>query len=841
MKRASSRPPVTRKDKPASPAIPVAAAPLSPKRLWAYRLSALLLSPLLFFLLLEGALRLVGFGQPTDFLLPARINGQDVFVQNDHFSWRFFGPELARQPAPLVIPKTKAAGTVRIFVFGESAAFGDPQPEFGLPRVIQAVLQQRFPGTRFEVFNVAMTAINSHVILPIARACAPRAGDIWVLYMGNNEVVGPYGPGTVFSRNAPGLFWIRCALALKTTRTAQAFERVLSTFHHAPPQKQEWGGMRMFLDHQVRSDDPALAAVYSNFERNLADILKAGQSRGAKFVISTVASNLKDCAPFASLHREDLSAAEQARWDEHYRQGITEQSQGRFQQALDWYRQAGQLDDRFAELHFRSAQCALALGLHDEALREFTRARDEDALRFRCDSRLNDILARAASGRASKGIRFIDAQTVAAQADPNGVPGKECFYEHVHLTFEGNYRLGLALAREAAKLLPDEVTRASAPDLPWPSFEDCAQRLGWNPWSRYQADVQMLSRLEDPPFTTQLNWADETRAFREQLEQLRPATEPPGLRAAEERCRHALAQSPGDWQLLHLQASLQEALGETNGAADSWRKISQQLPHEPDVWEALGNALAQAGRSTDSRSAFEQALRLDPRAVSARTGLGQVYLAQADYHDAAEQFQRALNIKPYWGPAQLGLGKALDGLGRDSEAQTYFREALKNRINTPGAYKALGQFCFDKKWYSEAATNFSDALHLNPADAVTHVNLGLTFSLLGRPAEAQAHYAEAVRLDPSLAEARVRLGTALGKAGDDAAALEQFAAAVRLKPELLEARLNLGIALTREHRNQEALAQFQEVLRQHPGNPVALRYAQALSSVGANAPNPGKP
>ena len=63
-------------------------------------------------------------------------DGQKSFIQNNQFGWRFFGAEMARTPFPIFIPQIKPPGTVRIFVFGESAAFGDPQPRFGLPHML---------------------------------------------------------------------------------------------------------------------------------------------------------------------------------------------------------------------------------------------------------------------------------------------------------------------------------------------------------------------------------------------------------------------------------------------------------------------------------------------------------------------------------------------------------------------------------------------------------------------------------------------------------------------------------------------------------------------------------
>src|SRR5664279_4620355 len=153
-------------------------------RLWRLRLAAMLGVPVLFFGLLELGLRLAGFGHPTAFLLPSSNQGHKTFVQNNQFGWRFFGARMSRLPHPISIPRDKAPRTIRVFVFGESAAFGDPQPRFGLPRMLQAMLEVRHPGVRFEVVNAAMNGIDSDVIVPLARDCGRARADIWVIYMG---------------------------------------------------------------------------------------------------------------------------------------------------------------------------------------------------------------------------------------------------------------------------------------------------------------------------------------------------------------------------------------------------------------------------------------------------------------------------------------------------------------------------------------------------------------------------------------------------------------------------------------------------------------------------------
>src|ERR1700677_798696 len=134
------KPSRSKRSSPPTPAARTAPASTPPARRWLFRLAAIVLGPLLFLLVLEVGLPLAGVGHPTSFFLPMRINGQDCLVENDRFGWRFFGPEMARAPFPFAIPKVKPPDTIRVFVFGESAAYGDPQPEFGLCRVLEALL-----------------------------------------------------------------------------------------------------------------------------------------------------------------------------------------------------------------------------------------------------------------------------------------------------------------------------------------------------------------------------------------------------------------------------------------------------------------------------------------------------------------------------------------------------------------------------------------------------------------------------------------------------------------------------------------------------------------------------
>src|ERR1051325_343970 len=231
------------------------ASSVSRRKLWCFRLMAVVGVPVVLLGLLELIFRLTGFGYPTGFFLKSSNRGEKTFVQNNQFGWRFFGPRLARSPNPISISRQKPSDTIRIFVFGESAAYGDPQPRFGLPRMLEALLALRHPDKKFEVINAAMTGINSHVILPLARDCAAGQGDVWVIYMGNNEVVGPFGAGTVFGSQTMSRPLIRANIAIKATRVGQAFDALRGAMHKTTAGSGEWEGMRMFVNYRFASSD----------------------------------------------------------------------------------------------------------------------------------------------------------------------------------------------------------------------------------------------------------------------------------------------------------------------------------------------------------------------------------------------------------------------------------------------------------------------------------------------------------------------------------------------------------------------------------------------------------
>jgi tetratricopeptide (TPR) repeat protein len=465
-------------------------------RFWIPRLAAAILIPVLLLALTEGALRLFHVGYSTSLMEPCVVHGQPTSCYNLFFAAPFFPSGIIKTPQFFSMSPQKPAGTYRIVVLGESAAMGDPDPAYSFSRYLEVMLRQRFPSTKFEVINTSMVAINSHVLRSIAQQLQNYQPDLVIIYAGNNEVVGPYGPGTVLASSSLNISIIRASIFVRSSRLGQLLTQAGSP-------RSEWRGMEMFLEKQVRADAPALQHTYENFSRNLEDVVQAAHAAGAKVFLSTVATNLKDCPPFSSLHREGLSSRALDEWSSLVKRGVALEDARSFADALKSYLEAAQIDNQYAELEFRIARCYWELGDYGSAKKYFRRAQDLDTLRFRADSRIDEII-RSIAKSSGQTVELLDAQSALAAESHYGVIGSELLYEHVHLKPQGNYLLARAALEKIISILPSESLGSTSSSEPIGESE-CERLLALTGHDRSRLAAEMAQRLQRPPFTTQMN------------------------------------------------------------------------------------------------------------------------------------------------------------------------------------------------------------------------------------------------------------------------------------------------------------------------------------------------
>ena len=591
------------------------------------RLMAATLVPLFFLGFLEVGLRLAGYGYSTDFFVPSKINGEDFLIPNRKFTHQFFPPALARAPLPMRMAAKKPEGTYRIFLFGESAAYGDPDPSFGMGRFLEALLETRYPDADFEVVCVAITAINSHVILPIARDCAKRDGDMWIIYMGNNEMVGPFGAGTVFGEKAPSLGFVRASLLLKSTRIGQLVGEMISAVGGGSGQPESWNGIEMFSKNQLRHDDPARLKAYENFRGNLEDIIREGEKAGVPVIVSTVGSNLRDCSPFSSLHSIQLEEEKLPTWDRLFQNGLELEEAGSLKAALEAYLQAATIDPEFAELQFRMGRCYLGLGENNLAIEAFNRARDHDALAVRADSTINQIILDAMAKHADGSVVGVDAEKALAGQMPDGIPGKELFYEHVHFTLEGNYRLARILAERVGNKIPPTMAKNFRENSTEYEYQSCIRRLAITLWDQKRVWDVALGRISVEPFVSQSCNASNLQYCKDRMLEVDTRTTPASPAQDRQSYAYALGRRPEDTLIRWNYAQFFEVLGALPEAIVQGKRICDLLPHAPWPHYFVGSLMAKEGRVEEAVEFLRMALAIDPNLSFAKNELERILVA----------------------------------------------------------------------------------------------------------------------------------------------------------------------------------------------------------------------
>jgi tetratricopeptide (TPR) repeat protein len=724
-------------------------------RKWLLRIVLLVVSPLAVLAILEGVLWVAGFGYPTGFLITP--DGGATWTENPRFAWRFSSRAVASEPEPIRLAGVKPAGTFRIVVLGESAAYGTPEPAYNFGRILQTILRERHPGMSVEVVNAAVMGISSHAIVSIARDCVRLSPDVFVVYMGNNEVIGPWSPFTAPACLASHRSLIRAGLWAKATRVGQWVESV------RPAALAERQGIETFVGVAITPGDPRLGIVHDHFRANLEEILHIAHGAGVRVVAATVATNLRDFAPLASLHRTDLGADELATWDRCFAAGAAAERNGRLAEAVEYYRQALAADDGFAEAQYRLGRCLLALGRNDEARRHFTLARDFDALPFRAVGPLNSIIRDVAAGREAAGVYLVDAEAaLAAGAQPwGGIPGEESFYEHCHLNFVGNYRLASAMLPAVEAAIGATVAVGQVP-----SVKRCAELLAFTEWDAYRMDVDVAKCMAKPPFTGKSDYAERLDQIRRQAARL-AALETPELVQRQIRVyEEAVRRYPDDYYLHHKFALLKTDTRDAAGAAAEWREVLRIMPHNLEARVCLGDALARQGRTNEAVALWNESLRDRPGCLHAIGRLAGAMAAEGKLEEAAGLVEQAIEVCPDAG--RYGqLGSLLTQQGKTDEAIEQYRRGLGRFPDDIGLRQSLAEALAAKKEHAAAAAEFEAVLRADPDHIAALGGLARALGALGRTDEAATHWRVALALNPAFKEAREQLGRLPPGAGLD--------------------------------------------------------------------------
>ena len=591
---------------------------ISAKKRWLMRFMAMML-PLIFLFTIEGVLRILDYGYGSNLFDEITIDNENYLLPNRNFTDRFFPPTMARKPLPIPFQKEKPEDVIRIFLLGESAAYGDPDSSFGMGRFLEAILETRYPEQGFEVINLAITAINSNVILPISQELAQYNADAWMLYMGNNEMVGPYGAGTIFGNKAPSTAYIRTILTLKKLRTVQWLETTIlhKLNDDSLSSQKEWDGVNMFTENKLRYNDAAKLRAYQNFEQNIASIFAHAEKKNIPIFVSTVASNLKDCSPFISLHRKDITPDELEQFNTAYQLGSEALHIGHYEQAHAYFNEATRIDDTYAELQFQRAACLLALGDQENALSTYKKARDLDALCIRADSRINDIIRNQVT--LSKDYHVFFTDTVKNfERSPFSIPGETHFFEHVHFTMSGNYRVALGFADKIESAFNDTINQKNKRLLSDHEERDLVyRRLAITLFEQFNIWERAQWRIDRHPYKRQSSHQRNMKYMDDKLVQISTYITSQAVQRDEALYKEIQKKFPEDVLIRWNYARFLESRNRLQEAIEQGKIICEKWSHAPYPHYFVGSLLRKEKIYHESEEYLKKALKIDPHFVQA--------------------------------------------------------------------------------------------------------------------------------------------------------------------------------------------------------------------------------
>jgi Tfp pilus assembly protein PilF len=406
-------------------------------------LAATVCAPFVLLLALELALRATGVGRLETLFIP--VDDAPGYLQPNPDVVRRFFPDPDAAPHVEIdttyFAARKPAGTLRVFVMGESSAAGFPYGRWASPgEFLHERLQRGAADRNIEVISTAMSAVTSYVLLDFVPEILAAEPDAVVIYTGHNEYLGIGGVGSSYvAAESPWL--ARLTARLRHLRLYRVLERTISP--RIGPGAVPTRGSGTLMARVAREKTiPAGSVLYrrglEQFGGNMERIIGRFAQAGVPVFIGTLASNERDQAPFETLLAESTDGVA---WRAQVTAARVALRAGEPARAMGLAREALARDDSGADAHYVLAQALDALGRYTQARAAYIEARDRDALRFRAPSDMNEVIRSLAR---DPDVHLVDVEQSLASRARNGIIGSDLMLEHLHPNVTGYFALASA-------------------------------------------------------------------------------------------------------------------------------------------------------------------------------------------------------------------------------------------------------------------------------------------------------------------------------------------------------------------------------------------------------------
>lgn len=435
--------------------------PPSRRRRWAFRVAAVLLglSPLLAF---EGLCRLLDWGRPSlhDDPFVGFASVRPLFVLTPDASRYEIPPARQTYFRPESFAAAKADDEFRIFCLGGSTVQGRPfKVETSFTTWLEISLAAAQPSRRWKVINCGGVSYASYRLIPVLEEVLGYEPDLIILYTGHNEFLEARTFDHIQSRGTLVNEMLAGASRLRTfTLLREGYLRLQGRSSAQPPADRPILPTEVdaLLDYrggleEYTRDEEQREGVIEQYRYNLRRMVEMARDAGVPMVLANPVSNFRNCPPFKSQHRRDMTPDEQARWQALCSEASRCLDGASFdlQAAIDLYEQACRLDPQHAGAFYNLAQCYEAAGRQADARDAFLQAKELDICPLRILQPMNDAVLQTAR---QTGTPLVDAQALFEDHSPQGIVGSQWLLDHVHPSIKGHELLADTLAAKLVEL-----------------------------------------------------------------------------------------------------------------------------------------------------------------------------------------------------------------------------------------------------------------------------------------------------------------------------------------------------------------------------------------------------
>ncbi len=377
--------------------------------------------PILFFLIIEVSLRVIDYKGNNDLFIDPEIPDVEFLYPNPNFASRyFFYTNTVPSPSMDMFLAEKPTDSFRVFAMGGSSAAGYPYGFNGTySRVVNDVLQDALPDKTVEVVNVGISAISTYTLFDQVDEIIEHKPDAVLIYAGHNEFYGALGVGS--NENLGGFpGFVRFYLKMQRLKTFMLLRTIIvdsgkwfaETFGDTEYDASATLMERIVDSRSIELGSPKYELAMIQFQSNLNAIIAKYRKAGIPVFIGSVASNLKDHAPFVDIQDGEQPSAQET-----------------FDAANTAY------DNRDLE----------------KALELYTLAKDLDGLKFRAPSQINEIIRETA--QSNNLVYYVPSEEELTRFTYEGIIGSDLMLEHLHPNQRGYFIIGKTFAASLLEYL----------------------------------------------------------------------------------------------------------------------------------------------------------------------------------------------------------------------------------------------------------------------------------------------------------------------------------------------------------------------------------------------------